>query len=133
MLLKRKKEEPMLLLQSLKDDAPMKSMKAPEASRLKKLTRMLLNPVASAVESEALTKMLRMKKSRMSPAESEEDEVLETMVQLPLLSDAREAQEMRLHSTRLLRLPLGVLKELAETPCCRLHAVGGGWESNPGL
>ena len=93
--------------------------------------RMLKNPVESAAESEALTRVLKEEESRMAPDEDEEDETPKMMVQLPSRSDGREAQELRLHSTKMLKLPLDVLKELAETRQPKARGVGGGWESNP--
>ena len=106
--------------------------KDPEECRKNKSTRMLKTPVASTVESEALTKASRKWTKMKTPAEDEEDEKLKTMVQLLMLSDAREARNLRLHSTRMLKLPV-VLKELAETPPSKAREVGGGWETNPEL
>ena len=107
--------------------------KDPEECRKNKSTRMLKTPVASTVESEALTKASRKWTKMKTPAEDEEDEKLKTMVQLLMLSDARETRNLRLHSTRMVMHPLGVLKELAETHPLKADEVGGGRESNPEL
>ena len=117
---------------SLRDEALKKSTKALEAQGSKVSTRMCWEAVEAAAGLQTVTRVLRKTMLKPIPVECVEEKVLKVMQQFPSSSSVREAQDLRLHSTRMLKLPV-VLKELAETPPSKAREVGGGWETNPEL
>ena len=66
-----------------------------------------------------------------APAGSVLPKLTKLSSEVPLPNVARERRELQMQVTSELAHPLGVLKEVEETPLPRAPEEGGGWETNP--